>query len=115
MALRERVQGDIMKPPRETLFRPSSPSITRLSSRPWILLKEALPYLLAFTLAVAAVGCFLRWHISHDHEEEILSWQARLSGVADDQAQRVSDWLKERQGDAGILLPPFHSRRLACL
>ena len=59
-----------------------------------------MPYLLAFTLAVAAVGCFLRWHISHDYEEEILSWQARLSGVADDQAQRVSDWLKERQGDA---------------
>jgi PAS domain S-box-containing protein len=31
------------------------------------------------------------------------SWRARQSSVAYDQAQRVSDWLKEREGDAQVL------------
>ena len=89
-----------MKPPRETLLSSPRPTIPTLSSRPWILVKEALPYLLAFTLGVATVVCLLRWHNSSDYKEEVLSWQERLSGGADDQAQRVTDWLKNRQGDA---------------
>src|ERR1035441_9864759 len=89
-----------MKTPRKTLLSPPSPSSPIFGSRPWIRIKEAFPYLLAFMVVVALVVFFLQWHIKSSYEEEVLFWQARLTGVADDQAQRVSEWLKERQGDA---------------
>ena len=89
-----------MKPPHGTSISPSRLSIPKLSSRPWVLAKEAFPYLLAFTLGVATIVGLLRWLNSSDYKEEIVSWREQLSGIADDQAQRVSDWLKERQGDA---------------
>lgn len=43
---------------------------------------------------------------------EMASWQARQSGLADDQAQRLSDWLKERQGDARVLSNTASSRNI---
>ena len=59
--------------------------------------------MLAFALGVVTVGVFLRWHITSSYEEEMASWRARQSSVAYVQTQRVSDWLKERQGDAQVL------------
>ena len=91
-----------MKTPRKTLLSSSSPSNPTSGRWPWIPIKEAFPYLLVFVAVVAIVVFFLRWHIKSSYEEEVLFWQARLTGVADDQAQRVSDWLKERQGDARV-------------
>jgi PAS domain S-box-containing protein len=45
----------------------------------------------------------LRWHIANHYKEEMASWRVRQTSLADDQAQRVADWLKERQGDAQVL------------
>ncbi len=71
-------------------------------SRPEIHFREVVSYILAFTLAVVMVGVFLRWHIASLYEEEMASWQARESSTAADRARMVSDWLKERQGDARV-------------
>src|ERR1035437_9625192 len=84
------VLGDVMKTPRKTLLSSSSPSNPTSGRWPWIPIKEAFPHLLAFVAVVAIVVFFLRWHIKSSYEEEVLFWQARLTGVADDQAQRVS-------------------------
>jgi PAS domain S-box-containing protein len=95
-----------MKSPREIAhsFLHATKPLTPIGiGRPGIRVKEALAYILAFTLAVVLVGVFLLWHLARHYEGEMASWRARLSSVADDQAQRVSDWLKERQGDAQVL------------
>ena len=95
-----------MKSPREMVLsflhisRPLAPSG---SGRPRIRFREAVAYILTFTLVVVTVGGFLRWHIASLYEQEMTSWRARQSSVAYDQAQRVSDWLKEREGDAQVL------------
>ena len=94
-----------MKSPRETLLSflyATRPLTQRVLDRPGIRVREAVAYILAFTLAAVTVGGFLRWHIASLYEEEMASWRARQSSVADDQMQRVSDWLKERQGDAQV-------------
>jgi PAS domain S-box-containing protein len=95
-----------MKSPREMvlsflhIIRPLTPSG---SGRPRIRFREAVAYILTSTLVVVTVGGFLRWHIASLHEQEMTSWRARQSSAAYDQAQRVSDWLKEREGDAQVL------------
>ena len=71
-----------------------------------------MAYILTFTLAIVLVGVILRWHITSLYEEEMTSWRARQSAVADDQTQRVSDWLKERQGDAQVFAASLSVRAL---
>ena len=81
-----------MKSPREIAhsFLHATKPLTPIGiGRPGIRVKEALAYILAFTLAVVLVGVFLLWHLARHYEGEMASWRARLSSVADDQAQRV--------------------------
>jgi PAS domain S-box-containing protein len=95
-----------MNSPREKLLSmvyATRPLTQRASRRPSIGVREVVTYLLIFSLVAGAIGIFLRWHIGGHYKEEIASWQARQSSLADDQAQRVADWLKERQGDAQVL------------
>jgi PAS domain S-box-containing protein len=84
---------------------------------PRIRVREALAYALVFALVALTVAGILRWHIASLYQHEMASWRARLSSMADDQAQRVSDWLRERQEDAQVLangpsvralLRPYH-------
>jgi len=95
-----------MKSPRENVL--SFLHVTRPLTqwgigRSGIRVREAGAYILALTLAVATLGVFLSWRIASSYKKEIAFWQARLSSIADDQAQRVSDWLRERQEDAQVL------------
>ena len=64
---------------------------------------EAWAYTLALALAVVIAGGFLHFHIGHLDQEETAQWQARQSSIAEDRAQRVVDWLMERQADAEII------------
>jgi hypothetical protein len=91
-----------MKPRPETLF--SSPPLPTswTGSGQRIHLREGVVYLIAFSLAVATVGGFLRWHIGSLYVQDVAPWRARETAVADDQAQRVGDWLKERCGDSQV-------------
>ncbi len=79
------------------------PLTQKASRRPAIGMREVVAYVLIFLLTAGSIGIFLHWQISSHYEKEMASWQARQSGLADDQAQRLSDWLKERQGDARVL------------
>jgi PAS domain S-box-containing protein len=95
-----------MKSPRQILasfLHPTQPLTQRLIGRPGIRAWEALAYTLAFALAVVTVGAFLRWHIASLHGQEMASWRARQFSVADDRAQRLSDWLADRQLLAQLL------------
>ena len=65
--------------------------------------KEAWAYTLALALAVVMTGGFLHFHIGRLYQEETGQWQARQSSIAEDRAQRVSDWLTERQADAELI------------
>jgi len=71
-------------------------------SRPGIRVREAVAYTLTFALAVVTVGAFQRWHIAGLYKQEMAYWRARQSSLADNQTQRVSDWLKERRGNAQV-------------
>ena len=79
------------------------PLTQKVNQRPAIGPREIATYLLILSLVAGAIGFFLHWQISTHYQKEMASWQARQSGLADDQAQRLSDWLKERQGDARVL------------
>ena len=95
-----------MKSPRDSLLSmvyATRPLTQKASRRPGIGIREVVTYLLIFSLAAAAIGIFLRWHIGSYYKKEMASWQARQSSLAYDQAQRVADWLKERQEDAKVL------------
>ena len=95
-----------MNSPRDNLLSmvyATRPLTQKASRRPRLGVREVVAYLLIFSLAAAAIGIFLRWHIASYYKKELASWQARQSSLADDQAQRVADWLKERQGDAQVL------------
>jgi CheY-like chemotaxis protein len=61
--------------------------------------REAWAYTLALALAVVMTASFLHFHIGRLNQEVTAQWQARQSSVAEDRAQRVSDWLTERQAD----------------
>ena len=91
-----------MTTPRQTLLVSPGPSNPTSGNRPWIFIKEAFPHFLALAAVVGVVVFFLCWHLRSSYEEEIAFWQIRLTGVADDQAQRVSDWFKERHADAMV-------------
>jgi len=94
-----------MKLPREVsppLLPAMSPLIQRVIGQHRIRVREAVAYILAFTLAVVTVGVFLRWHIARLHQHEMASWRARVSSIADDRAHSVSNWLIERQADAQV-------------
>jgi PAS domain S-box-containing protein len=94
-----------MKSPRETLLSflyATRPLTQKGIGRPGIRVREAVAYILAFTLAVVTLGVFLRWQIAHLHEQEMTSWRARVSSLADDRAHTVSNWLIERQADAQV-------------
>ncbi len=92
-----------MKTPRKVVLLSTSSSIPKPVNRLWILIREASSYFLPFALAMATVVGFLRWHVESSYREEILSWQVRLSGVADNNAESVSEWLKERLADTRVL------------
>ena len=95
-----------MNSPRDELLSmvyATRPLTQKASRRPGIGVREVVTYLLIFSVAAAAIGIFLRWHIASYYKKEMASWQARQSSLADDQAQRVADWLNERQGDAQVL------------
>ncbi len=95
-----------MKRRRETLLSflyATKPLTRRASGRQGIHFREAAGYVLAFVLVAATVGFCLHWHLKTHHNKEMASWRASQSSLADDQAQRVADWLKERQGDAQVL------------
>jgi PAS domain S-box-containing protein len=102
--------GAAMNSPRENLLSMlyATRSLTqKVRRRPGSGLSEIMAYVLVFAVAAASIAVFLRWHIVSHYEAEMASWQARQSSVADDQAQRVSDWLKERQRDArGLAASP---------
>jgi len=70
--------------------------------RTWPRLGEGGAYVLAFTLGVVILGPFVGYHIANSYRGEMASWQARQSSVAYDRAQRLSDWLNERQADAEL-------------
>src|ERR1019366_4091678 len=92
-----------MNSPRDELLSmvyATRPLTQKASRRPGIGVREVVTYLLIFSVAAAAIGIFLRWHIASYYKKEMASWQARQSSLADDQAQRVAGWLNERQGDA---------------
>ena len=94
-----------MKLPREVsppLLPAMSPLIPRVIGQHRIRVKEAAAYILVLALAVVTLGVFLRWQIAHLHEQEMTSWRARVSSLADDRAHSVSDWLIERQADAQV-------------
>jgi PAS domain S-box-containing protein len=61
-----------------------------------------MAYTLVFALAVVTVGVFLRWHIASLYEGEMANWRARQASTAKDRAQRVSDWLADRQSVAQL-------------
>ena len=63
---------------------------------------EGGAYVLAFTLGVVTLGLFVGFHIRSSYRREMAYWQARQSSVAYDRAQRLSDWLNERQADAEL-------------
>ena len=65
--------------------------------------RGAWAYTLALALAVVMTGSFLHFHIGRLYQEETGQWQARQSSIAEDRAQRISDWLTERQADAGLI------------
>ena len=71
--------------------------------RPRVRVIEALGYILVFTLMVLMVAGFLYWHIASSYQQEMISWRARQSSMASDRAERVSDWLRERQRDAQLV------------
>src|SRR5579862_4469236 len=105
MGKRPRTWRNAMSSWRETL--PSflytiKPLTHMLAGRPRIRAREAGAYSLTLAFAIVIVGVVLRWHITALYEEQISAWRSRQSGVVDDQAQMVSDWLKERQGDARV-------------
>jgi PAS domain S-box-containing protein len=79
------------------------PLTQKATHSPSIRKREIAAYVLIFVLFSGAVAGFLQWQISSHYQKEMASWQARQSGLADDQAQRVEDWLKERRGDAQVL------------
>ncbi len=79
------------------------PLTQRAKRRPAIGTGEVVTYFLFFSLIAGAIGVTLRWHILNQYRKEMASWRARESSLADDQAQRVADWLKERMGDAQVL------------
>jgi PAS domain S-box-containing protein len=94
-----------MKSPREiflSFLHPSGPSTRREIAGSGIRAREAVGYILAFTLAVVIVGGFLSWHIASLYQQEMANWRARQTSIADDRAQRISDWLAERQADAQV-------------
>src|SRR5208337_761477 len=100
-----RAWSDAMKLPREVsppLLPAMSPLIPRVIGPHRIRGREAFAYILVLALAVVTLGVFLRWQIAHLHEQEMTSWQARVSSLADDRAHSVSDWLTERQADAQV-------------
>ena len=95
-----------MKSPRDSLLSlvyATRPLTQKAKQRPHIAARDVVIYLLIFGLAAGAIGTFLRWHISTHYRKEMASWQARQTSLADDQAGRVADWLKERQGDVQVL------------
>jgi PAS domain S-box-containing protein len=94
-----------MKMPREvssSLLPAMSPLNQRVIAQHRIRVREAGAYVLAFTLAVVIVGGFLRWHVANLYEQEMANWRARQASDAGDRAQRISDWLAERQADAQL-------------
>ena len=64
--------------------------------------REAWAYTLALALAVVMTASLLHFHIGRLYQEATAQWEARQSSVAEDRAQRVSDWLMERQADAEL-------------
>jgi PAS domain S-box-containing protein len=94
-----------MNSPRGTLLSflyAAEPLTQKGIGRPGIRAKEAVAYLLAFTLAVVIVGGFLSWHIASLYHQGMANWRARVSSIADDRAHSVSGWLIERQADAQV-------------
>ena len=94
-----------MKAPHRTLLSflyAAKPLTQKGIGRPGIRAKEAVAYLLAFALAVVIVGGFLSWHIASLYQQAMANWRARVSSIADDRAQSVSDWVIERQADAQV-------------
>jgi two-component system, cell cycle sensor histidine kinase and response regulator CckA len=95
-----------MNSPREKLLSTiyaTRPLTQRASRRSAIGIREVITYFLIFSFSAGAIGIFLRWYIASHYKKEMASWQTRQTSLADDQAQRVEDWLKERQGDAQVL------------
>jgi PAS domain S-box-containing protein len=73
-----------------------------MPGHPGIRVREAVDYILAFALGVVMVGIFLRFHISTLYQQEMVYWQMRQSSVADERAQRVSEWLADGQANAQL-------------
>jgi PAS domain S-box-containing protein len=95
-----------MKWPRETLLSflyATKPLTQSVNGRPRVSLRGVAGYLLGLTLVAVAIGACLRWHIARQYDKEMAAWRAREASIADDQAQRISDWLKASQGDAQVL------------
>lgn len=105
-----------MRSPREVLlsvFHATKSSTQRVMGRRGIRDREALAYILVFALAVVTGGIFLRFQIGNLYQEQMADWRRWQSSVADDRAQRVSDWLKERQADAQFFATSPDPGRLA--
>src|SRR5512136_898485 len=64
--------------------------------------REASVYLLASAAGLLILGSFLYFHITSSYRDEMAYWRERQSSVADDRAQRVSDWLRERRADVEL-------------
>ena len=79
-----------MKSPREiaiSFLHTARPLARRVMGRPRIPVREALAYIMAFTLAVATLGGILCWHNASLYAEEMTSLRVRQSSVADARAQ----------------------------
>ncbi len=60
-------------------------------------------YVLVFVLAVLAGAAYVAYLFHSLRIETTESWKSRLSGLADEKAQLVAVWLKERKADAEVV------------
>ncbi len=97
-----------------SLVYATRPLTQKATRNPRIKTREVVAYVLIFAFFSAAVAVFLHWQISIHYQKEMASWRARQSTLADDQAQRIEDWLKERQGDAQVLAGAPAIRSVLC-
>lgn len=70
--------------------------------RIWPRVGESRSYVLAFALGAVLLAVFVGYRIRSTYQMEMAYWKARQSSVAEDRAQRIIDWLHERQGDAEL-------------
>jgi PAS domain S-box-containing protein len=63
---------------------------------------QSRAYILAFALGAVLLAAFVGYRIASSYQSELAHWEERQSSVADERAQRIADWLNERQADAEL-------------